>query len=134
MHAVRQRLYRLFVELGGNLADAAQVRAFDRCVEGHLVLLPPKVKLVLERAWFEPEASPYRLLVKSLARQEGGHPTEATMRQRLSRGARLLEEALSAKPWDGAPATPRPTPPRLTGASRPPRGPERRGPSRHADR
>ncbi len=125
MHAIRQRLYRLFVQLGGNLADDAQVRVFDRCVEGQLLLLPPKVKLVLERAWFEPEASPYRLLVKWLARQEGGHLTEATVRQRLSRGARLLEEALSGKPWDAVSTRSRPAPRRPTSASGPPRGSSR---------
>jgi hypothetical protein len=122
MHAIRQRLYRLFVQLGGNLGDAAEVRAFERCIEGQFALLPPKVKVVVERAWFAPKTSSYPLLVKWLARQEGHHPTEATVRQRLSRGARLLEELLSAKPWEGPPRTPPP----FTSARRPPRGLARR--------
>jgi hypothetical protein len=94
MNAVRRRLFRVFMQSGGDLTDDASVEQFKRRVEALLVLLPPKARQALRIAWSEPDPTPYGQLVKRVAKQERTTLSEPALRQRVSRGLRLLEAAI----------------------------------------
>ncbi len=89
MNSVQRRLFRAFVETGGDLSEDGQVEGFIRYVESNLLLLPPKVREAVELVWREPDAASY---------ERGARVSAASLRQRVSRGARLLEGALRHRP------------------------------------
>lgn len=99
MHTIRQRLFHFFVRSGGNLSDPNEVERFRRCVEAQRLLLPPKLKMAFEVAWFDERACDYPVIARRLSRREGVAVSAAAVRQRLSRSVRVLEEAIAGRTW-----------------------------------
>src|SRR5207244_13206823 len=99
MNTIQRRLLRAFLQSGGDLTDAAQVDGLLRCIEGYLVILPPKVRAAVELTWRQADCEPYKLLAPTVGEREGVTPRAATFRQRVSRGARLLAAAIRCGAW-----------------------------------
>jgi hypothetical protein len=103
MNSVQRRLFRAFAEAGGDLSEDAQVEGFIRYVEGSLVLLPPKIREALELVWRGRDGVPYDALAAQLAQRERSRVSVAALQQRVSRGARLLEDAVRKRAWGSLP-------------------------------
>lgn len=103
MNSIQRRLFRAFAEVGGDLSEDAEVERFIRYVEGNLLLLPPKVREATELVWRNKDGLDYAELTAELSRRDPIAVTAATLRQRVSRGVRLLETAVRRRPWGGPP-------------------------------
>jgi hypothetical protein len=101
MNSIQRRLFRVFAEVGGDLTEDTEVDRFIRCVEGNLLLLPPKVREATELLWRSKDSPDYAQLTAELSRRDPIAVTAATLRQRVSRGVRLLENAVRRRPWGG---------------------------------
>ena len=97
MNSIQRRLLRVFLQAGGDVTDAAQFDRFLRCVEGHIIILPPKVREAVELAWRQADSAPYKLIVASISEHHQQAPRLPALRQRVSRGARLLEDAIRGR-------------------------------------
>jgi len=102
---VQRRLFRAFVKAGGDLSEDDEVERFVRCVENNLLLLPPKIREAVELVWRDSTAMPYELLATKLRRQLGRPVTVVALQQRVSRGTRLLEDAVRSRPWNDPPTS-----------------------------
>lgn len=102
MNSIQRRLFRAFADVGGDLSEDADVERFIRYVEGNLILLPPKVREATELIWRSKDASDYSSVAALLSRRERMPVNQASLRQRVSRGVRLLEEAVRRGPWGNA--------------------------------
>lgn len=109
MNSVQRRLFRAFAEAGGDLSEDTQVEQFIRYVEANLVLLPPKVREAVELAWRCRDGTAYDQLAGQLRQREQTQVTVASLRQRVSRGTRLLEYAVRRRSWVGGGAAAQPT-------------------------
>ena len=99
MNSVQRRLFRAFAEAGGDLSEDAQVEQFIRYVEANVVLLPPKVREAVELVWRCRDGTAYEVLAEQLRQRERTPVTVASLRQRVSRGTRLLEYAVRRRSW-----------------------------------
>lgn len=104
MNSVQRRLFRAFAEAGGDLSEDVQVEGFIRYVESNLLLLPPRVREAIELVWRGHDGMPYDGVAAQLAQREGAAVSVAALQQRVSRGARLLEDAVRNRSWGSAPA------------------------------
>jgi hypothetical protein len=103
MNSVQRRLFRAFAESGGDLSEDGQVEQFIRYVEANVVLLPPKVREAVELVWRCHDGAGYELLAEGLRQRERMPVSVASLRQRVSRGTRLLEYAVRRRSWgDGS--------------------------------
>ncbi len=109
MNSVQRRLFRAFAEAGGDLSEDPQVEQFIRYVEASLVLLPPKVREAVELVWRCRDGTAYDLLAEQLRQRERTQVTLASLRQRVSRGTRLLEYAIRRRSWASGGAAAQPT-------------------------
>jgi len=100
MNNLQRRLFRAFADAGGDLCDDAQVERLIRYVEGRLLLLPPKIREAVEVMWRSPEGAEYRGVAEQLTARAGGLVSVTTFRQRVSRGLRMLEQAIAGRRWD----------------------------------
>ena len=107
MNSVQRRLFRAFAETGGDLSEDTQVEGFIRYVESSLVLLPPRVREALEMVWRGRDAVSYAEIAARLAQRERTALSVAALQQRVSRGVRLLEDAVRHHSW-GSPPVARP--------------------------
>jgi DNA-directed RNA polymerase specialized sigma24 family protein len=94
MNNVQRRLFRRYVEGGGDLVSARDVDSMFRSVQTTMVLMPPRVRAAMELALNAPEDTSYKELAEALATQSGEHVTVSAFRQRVSRGMRDLERAI----------------------------------------
>jgi DNA-directed RNA polymerase specialized sigma24 family protein len=99
MNSVQRRLFRAFAEAGGDLSDDEQVEQFIRSVESNLLLLPPKVREAVELVWRAHDGVSYGGLAAQLTPRERTPVSVAALQQRVSRGARLLEEVVRRRSW-----------------------------------
>jgi hypothetical protein len=90
---------RAFLESGGDLHDDAAVEELLRYVEATFLILPPKTRIALEAVWRQPQPDPYTALAAALSREEGLAISLEATRQRVSRGVRVVEEAIRRRPW-----------------------------------
>ena len=98
MNSIQRRLFRAFVEAGGDVAEAAHVERFIRYVEAVLSMLPPNVKSAIDLAWRAKDTPHYERIAVRLSRH--GRPVSASaIRQRVSRGMRFIERAIQRRPW-----------------------------------
>ncbi len=104
MNGVQRRLFRAFVETGGDLSEDGQVEGFIRFVESNLVLLPPRVREAMELVWRCPDGTGYERLAGQLSQREPTAVRVASLRQRVSRGTRLLEYAIHQRSWGSSSA------------------------------
>lgn len=99
MNSIQRRLFRAFAESGGDLSDELHVEQFIRHVESNLLLLPPKVRVATELIWRCGGDAAYVSVAAQLSQREAAPLTAAGLRQRVSRGARLLEDAVRRRAW-----------------------------------
>ena len=98
MNSVQRRLFRAFVESGGDLTHEADVDRLIQHVNANVWVMPPKVKRALQLALHADEHLHYGDLAQTLSTEEGC-VTEAAFRQRVSRGVRVLEAAIHGRRW-----------------------------------
>ncbi|HWP65045.1 MAG TPA: hypothetical protein VNO26_03920 [Candidatus Limnocylindria bacterium] len=98
MNSVQRRLFRAFVEAGGNLTSDADVQRLIQHVNASVWVMPPKVKRALQLALHAEEHLHYGDLAERLAGDEG-NVTETAFRQRVSRGVRVLEAEIRRRHW-----------------------------------
>jgi DNA-directed RNA polymerase specialized sigma24 family protein len=106
MNSIQRRLFRTFVQAGGDLTEDVEVERFVRYVEATLATLPPKVRSAIEMTWQAPDRPSYASLAARLSASEGVDVSPTALRQRVSRGLRQLEEAIRRRDW-GLPTTAR---------------------------
>jgi DNA-directed RNA polymerase specialized sigma24 family protein len=104
MNSVQRRLFRAFAQAGGDLSEDAQVEGFIRYVESSLVLLPPRVREAVELVWRGRDTMSYAEIAAHLAQRERAALSVTALQQRVSRGVRLLEDAVRTRSWGSAPA------------------------------
>jgi hypothetical protein len=104
MNSVQRRLFRAFVESGGDLTHEAAVDLLIQHVNTSMWVMPPKVKRALQLALHAEERLCYGELAEQLSSEEAEVVTEPAFRQRISRGVRALEAVIRARPWIVAPA------------------------------
>jgi len=109
MNNVQRRLFQAFLRSGGDLTDDEELERFVRYVEALLSLLPPKLKSAIDVTWRQNEPSAYLPAVRILSQQEGADISLQTLRQRVSRGLRQLEEQVRQRQWAHGPSA---SPPR----------------------
>lgn len=97
---VHRRLFAAFLRSGGDISDATAVQRFTSYVESSLLLLSPKLRTALEIAWEDAAPGRPMPLADRLSEAEGVQVTAAAARQRLSRGARLLEQLIAERSWE----------------------------------
>lgn len=94
MNSVQRRLFRVFVNGGGDITDRAAVDRLIRFVDVQVTLMPPKVKLAMEFVLNAQGEISYAALSREASTREGEPISQAALRQRVSRGVRTLEEAV----------------------------------------
>src|SRR5438094_2187920 len=99
MNRLQRRLFRAFLTAGGDLAEAAEVERVIRYIEGMISVLPHKTRSAFELAWRADRTTTYGPLVGQLSEFEGGEVRTLAMRQRVSRAARTIEEAIRCGDW-----------------------------------
>ncbi len=98
MNSIHRRLFRAFVEGGGDVAEAAQVECFIHYVEAVLSMLPPKVRAAIDLASRAKDMPRYDHMAARVSRR--GLPVSASaLRQRVSRGLRFTEGAIRRRVW-----------------------------------
>ena len=103
MNTIQRRLFGAFVRAGGDLSEDAEVERFIRYVESTLVLLPPRIREAVELTWRAPDHVSYDGVAAQLSVREGMPVRATALRQRVSRGARLLEDAVRQRQWQPPP-------------------------------
>jgi len=111
MNSVQRRLFRAFVEAGGDMSDGRQVERFIHFVDVQVTLMPPRVKTAMELVLRAGDDVRYAELAAELAARERAAVTPTALRQRVARGMRTLVERVHRK-RSGRPAS------RLPGARR----------------
>lgn len=99
MNPIQRRLFRAFVEAGGDLMNDRDVELFVRHVEITLSMLPSKVRAAIDATWRAGDPVSYTRLAASLSRSEGGDVSPVAFRQRVSRGLRVMEVAVRKRRW-----------------------------------
>ena len=103
MNKIQRRLFRAFLDSGGNITDEVELERFVRYVEAVLSLLPPKLRLAVDLAWRASDSSPYVRVAGILSQREGTQVSPQALRQRVSRGLRELEGQVRQRQWDHGP-------------------------------
>ena len=103
MNKIQRRLFRAFLDSGGNITDEVELERFVRYVEAVLSLLPPKLRLAVDLAWRASDSSPYVRVARILSQREGVQVSPQALRQRVSRGLRELEGQVRQRQWDHQP-------------------------------
>ena len=104
MNSVQRRLFRAFVESGGDLTHEAAVDLLIQQVNASVWVMPPKVKRALQLALHAEDQLCYSDLAKQLSGEEAESVTEPAFRQRVSRGVRALETVIRTRRWTTVPA------------------------------
>ena len=86
MNKIQRRLFRAFLDSGGNITDEVELERFVRYVEAVLSLLPPKLRLAVDLAWRASDSSPYVRVARILSQREGGQVSPQALRQRVALG------------------------------------------------
>src|SRR5438105_3294044 len=84
MNKIQRRLFRAFLDSGGDITDEVELERFVRYVEAVLSLLPPKLRLAVDLAWRAPDSSPYVRVAGILSQREGTQVSPQALRQRGS--------------------------------------------------
>ena len=99
MNTVQRRIFRAFVDAGGDLTHEADIDRLMRQVNASIMLMPPKLKRAVQLALNADEHLCHGALAAQLFSEEGAHVTEVAFRQRVSRGVRALESAIRSRTW-----------------------------------
>ncbi len=71
-----------------------------RYLEATLATLPPRVAAALHLAWRSTSLASHACMAEQLSACEDAAVSTAAVRQRVSRGVRLLERAIQARVWN----------------------------------
>ena len=99
MNSVQRRLFRAFVESGGDLTHEGTVDRLIQHVNASVWVMPPKIKRALQLALHAEEQLRYGDLAETLSGEESDGVSEPAFRQRVSRGVRVLESTIRARRW-----------------------------------
>jgi hypothetical protein len=109
MNSVQRRLFRVFVEAGGDMTNGQQVERFIHLIDVQVTLMPPRVRTAMELVLRADDDVRYIDLAGHLAEREGTSVTPTALRQRVARGMRILvdrvrrrEEGFSGGPPPGS--------------------------------
>jgi len=91
MNGLHRRLLKAFVRAGGDLGDSQALDRFAALVRTNVLLLTARTRRAVELALEGGEDIAYDAIALELSRREGHPVTAASVRQRVSRGGRLLE-------------------------------------------
>lgn len=107
MNNVQRRLFRRYIEGGGDLANPREVEAMVRSIQTTVALMPPRVRAAIELALAASEEASYGELATTLSTDSGADVTVSAFRQRIARGMRDLERAIMERvSRDGATGSP----------------------------
>ena len=98
MNSIQRRLFRAYVESGGDLTHEGDVDRLIQHVNANVWVMPPKVKRALQLALHADECLHYGDLARELTGEEG-EVSEPAFRQRVSRGVRVLESVIRSRRW-----------------------------------
>jgi hypothetical protein len=98
MNSVQRRLFRAYVESGGDLTHEADVDRLIQHVNANVWVMPPKVKRAVQLALHADDSLHYGELAQQLSGEEGD-VSEPAFRQRVSRGVRVLESIIRSRRW-----------------------------------
>ena len=98
LNNIQRRLFRAFLRSGGNLLNEGELEAFIRYIEAHLWLLPLKMRAAIDLAWRN-ESAQSAAIVRELSQREGAAVSPQALRQRLSRGLKVLEALVQQRQW-----------------------------------
>ena len=94
MNNVQRRLFRAFVEGGGDMTDSSQVDRLIRHVDIQVTLMPPRVKAAMELVLRANDEVSYAQVAIELSGREGSRVSTTAIRQRVARGMRALVPVL----------------------------------------
>lgn len=94
MNSLYRRLVYALLQNGGTLQDADAEERFRAFIRTHVALLPPRLRRTVELVLEADERVSYEDLATLLSHEEGRRVATATVRQRVSRGGRVLEHAV----------------------------------------
>ena len=99
MNGIQRRLLRAYLESGGSFDDEHGLSEFTAFVRGEIMLLSSRVRRAIELALEGRDDSRHALVAARLTSEEGRFVTVPTVRQRVSRGVRVLEKAIRMRRW-----------------------------------
>lgn len=97
MNNVQRRLFRRYVEVGGDLTNAKAVASMVRSVQTAVALMPPRVREAIELALNASEDTSYGDLAETLSEESGTPISVSAFRQRVARGMRDLEQTVAER-------------------------------------
>jgi hypothetical protein len=98
MNSVQRRLFRAFVEAGGDMTNGQQVERFIHLIDVQVTLMPPRVRTAMELVLRAGDDVRYADLAAELGAQEGMSVTPTALRQRVARGMRILVDRVRRRP------------------------------------
>jgi len=98
MNNLQRRLFRLFVEGGGDLTNDAALEAMGRAVQTTITLMPPGTRAAMELAIGADESASYRELAAALSVRSGSSVSVQAFRQRVARGMQDLHRMMESLP------------------------------------
>jgi hypothetical protein len=123
MNRCQRRLLKVFLESGGDVADVTGIDAFTTVVQSHVMLLSPAVRRAVSMVLDAGEEASYEDIADTLSREEGRPVSVTSVRARVSRGIRGIENAIRRRAGRVAhadlPVVPPAGGPSLNGHSRP---------------
>lgn len=99
LNVIQRRLFRAFLAAGGDIMEEQELERFVRYVEMMLSMLPSKIRAAVDLAWRARDPVSYERLASSLSTSEGAKVSPAALRQRVSRGLRMIEVAVGERHW-----------------------------------
>jgi hypothetical protein len=97
MNSVQRRLFRVFVEAGGDMTNGQQVERFIHLIDVQVTLMPPRVRKSMELVLRASDNVRYAELAAELGGQEGASVTPTALRQRVARGMRILVDRVQRR-------------------------------------
>jgi hypothetical protein len=101
MNRCQRRLLKVFLESGGDVTDVTGIDVFTTVVQSHVMLLSPAVRRAVSMVLDAGEDASYEDIADTLSREEGHAVSVTSVRARVSRGVRSIEDAIRRR------ATPR---------------------------
>src|SRR5438046_9827873 len=82
MNKIQRRLFRAFLDSGGDIMNEVELERFVRYVEAVLSLLPPKLRLAVDLAWSASASSQYARAAPILSQRDAGAVSLQALRAR----------------------------------------------------
>lgn len=105
MNRVQRRLWQAFVESGADAGAQSELQRLRRVIDDQLRVMPPALRYIMEMVLASADEPDYPRLVDHIQRDERVRISIGAVRQRVSRGIRMLEHAVRATRWSSGPPT-----------------------------